>query len=448
MSTTPMMVSPYFPDEDELRRKAIQGGMLGGQPNGAGMAPKPTTLGAIPPEPTQLMGATPQPTPQDNGPYREPDSGLVRRGAGAKFDPQSEYQRQVQMGAPTPQTAAPDTRNKVVRGLESFGAGLLGGYPELKNEWNRNQVQADQTNATQLGAYNSRLGELKGAADEQSQQELRTAQEEKDRADAIKAMNPPAVKSDNVQQLYAAAVADAQSRGVDPNKDPKVMQLSDAITSLQKQPATPADKAPKTIEMGSSTYQWDESTDTWKKIGAGKATAAEPGSFMPLYDKQGNVAGAWDAKSGRVVKAPELPQGATTAQGAGIGQKSDAAQAANNKFQQHVQLANEAGKNISGPGDYTIMMAFVDATKPSSGFRFTDAERKVIEGTRGTVEGIQAKIKSATDATGPFLAPQQRNTMLQIINSAANAAKGSSQPNAGGGMHVYYDAQGNRVTGQ
>jgi hypothetical protein len=31
----------------------------------------------------------------------------------------------------------------------------------------------------------------------------------------------------------------------------------------------------------------------------------EPGSFMPLYDEKGHVSGAWDPKSGRVVKGPE-----------------------------------------------------------------------------------------------------------------------------------------------
>jgi hypothetical protein len=44
-------------------------------------------------------------------------------------------------------------------------------------------------------------------------------------------------KKGNVQQLYSDAVADAMSRGVDPNQDPKVQQLSDAITGLQRVPA-------------------------------------------------------------------------------------------------------------------------------------------------------------------------------------------------------------------
>lgn len=61
------------------------------------------------------------------------------------------------------------------------------------------------------------------------------------RAKTQQILNPQAKpeKPENLQQVYADAVADAQSRGVDPAKDPKVQQIADAITSLQKQPAPP-----------------------------------------------------------------------------------------------------------------------------------------------------------------------------------------------------------------
>jgi len=48
---------------------------------------------------------------------------------------------------------------------------------------------------------------------------------------------PKPEKPENVQQIYADAVQDAVSRGVDPNADPKVKQLADTITELQKEPA-------------------------------------------------------------------------------------------------------------------------------------------------------------------------------------------------------------------
>lgn len=56
---------------------------------------------------------------------------------------------------------------------------------------------------------------------------------------------PAAPKPENVQQQYSDAVADAEKRGVDPAKDPKVQQLADAITSLQKQ--SPAPKENKAV---------------------------------------------------------------------------------------------------------------------------------------------------------------------------------------------------------
>lgn len=48
----------------------------------------------------------------------------------------------------------------------------------------------------------------------------------------------------------------------------------------------------------------------------------EPGTYMPLYDpKTGQIAGAWDPKSGHLINAPSLP--GTTAVGAGMANKAD-----------------------------------------------------------------------------------------------------------------------------
>ena len=69
-----------------------------------------------------------------------------------------------------------------------------------------------------------------------------TTDEARARAESLRHPKPPTPeKPENLQQVYADAVADAQSRGVDPAKDPKVQQIADAITSLQKQPAPPKD---------------------------------------------------------------------------------------------------------------------------------------------------------------------------------------------------------------
>lgn len=69
----------------------------------------------------------------------------------------------------------------------------------------------------------------------------RAAQTEHTQAETEALRHPKPEKPENLQQAYADAVADAQSRGVDPSKDQKVQQIADAITSLQKQPAPPKD---------------------------------------------------------------------------------------------------------------------------------------------------------------------------------------------------------------
>lgn len=46
---------------------------------------------------------------------------------------------------------------------------------------------------------------------------------------------PKAEKPENVQQLYADAVQESLEKGEDPNQNPKVKQLADAITGIQKE---------------------------------------------------------------------------------------------------------------------------------------------------------------------------------------------------------------------
>lgn len=153
------------------------------------------------------------------------------------------------------------------------------------------------------------------------------------------------------------------------------------------------------------------------------------GSFMPLYDEKGHVVGAWNPKNGQVRKSPaEGTPGAlpgTTGQGQGIATKAATAHSKEiegyQKVLDHVSMADEAAKDVTGPGDYTILMSFVDATKPSSGFRFTEAERKMIIGARSLGQAATAKYDEYTK--GPFLGPEQRTQMMNIIHNAAKQAQ-------------------------
>lgn len=94
--------------------------------------------------------------------------------------------------------------------------------------------------------YQARLGQAaKQAQEEQATEKeqagvgLTRAQTDETQARTESLRNPKPEKPENLQQSYADAVADAQQRGVDPAKDPKVQQIADAITALQRQPAAP-----------------------------------------------------------------------------------------------------------------------------------------------------------------------------------------------------------------
>ena len=236
-------------------------------------------------------------------------------------------------------------------------------------------------------------------------------------------------KPEKLAQDYADAVIDAHKRGVDPSTDPTVQQYGDAITALQK-PAVP--KAPDDFDQFYTGFLKDNNlTDTaanrLKARTQWEAAAAKPptGTFMPLYDQTGKVTGAWDPATGKIQHAPEQGLPGTTSQGQGIGSKAANVHnkeiETNQKVLDHAQMADEAAKNPTGPGDYTLLMSFVDATKPSSGFRFTEAERHMIIGARGLADAATAKYDEYTK--GPFLGPEQRQTMLGIIHNAAGQAQ-------------------------
>lgn len=77
--------------------------------------------------------------------------------------------------------------------------------------------------------------------------------------------------------------------------------------------------------------------------------------------------------------------------------------------------------NPSASGDVALVFAFIEATKPSSGFRFTETERKWIVGTRGIVDAAMTRINQGF--TGETLAPEQRQQIANIIQAAGKQAQ-------------------------
>lgn len=96
------------------------------------------------------------------------------------------------------------------------------------------------------------------------------------------------------------------------------------------------------------------------------------------------------------------------------------------KIQATADRADDYVKSPSGPGDIALTLAFVEAVKPSSGFRFTDVERQWILQSRGLIEGAEAKINSGYNGT--VLSPEQRENMAAIIRDAAAKTEETGQP--------------------
>ena len=77
--------------------------------------------------------------------------------------------------------------------------------------------------------------------------------------------------------------------------------------------------------------------------------------------------------------------------------------------------------NPTGPGDVALLSAFVEATKPANGFRWTQQEVNLIRGSRGWVEGAQARVQSGF--TGILFGDDQRKIIGSIVTHAGVLAK-------------------------
>ena len=75
--------------------------------------------------------------------------------------------------------------------------------------------------------------------------------------------------------------------------------------------------------------------------------------------------------------------------------------------------------NPTGPGDVALTLAFFDAIK-TSGVRFTQQEQNFIVGSRGMIEGFQAKFDQGF--MGTVFAPEQRRLIAGIVKKAGALA--------------------------
>jgi hypothetical protein len=89
--------------------------------------------------------------------------------------------------------------------------------------------------------YQHQLGEARTAAEAERAGQFEEARTEEQKARAAKetaSANAPAKRQyENINQLHADAVQEAIAKGVDPSKDPKVLQIEDSIQRTQREPA-------------------------------------------------------------------------------------------------------------------------------------------------------------------------------------------------------------------
>lgn len=169
----------------------------------------------------------------------------------------------------------------------ALGPGAMSMIPGTKASMSAREATGQaETEAGQKSA-----GEAATTAATEAEVPLRKAETKKAEAEAEVVGNP---KPEDLQHEYAAAVSDAQKRGVDPASDPKVQQLQDAITAVQRQPVTREEKAEqeyqKAIQSGDH-----EAAERWLKImrdiaAAKQAPQRPPQTLVVLPGGQTEVA--------------------------------------------------------------------------------------------------------------------------------------------------------------
>ena len=235
----------FYSDEDEL----LNGGDYGSYGGYAPAAPAPSAVAPVEPgsPASAMMPMAPPVTssappvtsaaPAASGGYAAPEPAagstedLENRGFQSKITPP--------VAAPRPQWKdfAPAQPQGWKAKLGHIMAGFVGPLNYAYNVEPRQAAQRAYKNAT--AEYEAPLTEEKTEA--LTEQEQAKADQERARANALR--NPPAGVAKTPLAVYTAAVQEAVAAGRDPNTDPKVQQLADAVTSVQPVKTTPSQKA-------------------------------------------------------------------------------------------------------------------------------------------------------------------------------------------------------------
>jgi hypothetical protein len=266
--------------------------------------------------------------------------------------------------------------------------GILGaGEEDAQHKYETATGEFDKTEAQRVAAENAA-----------SETGLRSAQAEKDRADAEKAKNPAVPKGEAEQPLNNAA------------------QMGQALTRRFQvlhpgQPLDPAYQLPPNATVGDYN----------------RINAALGGEETAVGIKQGRDAAAEDRTSAAATHAAE---------------HADAAAATHQQreFEQHRQTESDLEKKQNarektlapvqgamdyadtyqqskhtGPGDEALMEKFFELAKPSTGFRMSQPQITMLTQARSWMEGTKALAYHAL--TGTWFSDQQRQEIIATMKA-------------------------------
>lgn len=232
------------------------------------------------------------------------------------------------------------------------------------------------------------------------------ATQEKAKAEALA---HPAPKLENLAQEYADSVVDAIRRGVDPAKDQKVMQLQDAITSIQKQPAA----RPDTQTQEDQRYEQIKTNASLKK-----PISPEDTAWAQAYEKRKTLGPYANAAAQAPQKSTERSDKSYTLQSGRL--DKDQKPVSDRLEKINTALTNLEQKTPFADSLLAPEILSVMAGGQGSGLRMNEAEISRIVGGRSNWEGIKAAMNQwKLDPTKALsVTEEQRKEMAAVLTAA------------------------------
>ncbi len=234
------------------------------------------------------------------------------------------------------------------------------------------------------------------------------AQEAQRRALADKALRETPDKPVALAQLHADAVADAMKRGVDPSKDPQVLQIEDSIQRIQKEPAPKGDTA---------TGDAEKYEDITKRATLKQPVTPDEQAWAKAYEKQrtltpivSSALAAPTRADARSDKSYQYNSGVINKTRAPI----DAMVQRMGRLQDTLNQNTPQADALVAPELMTVM-----AGGAGSGIRINEAEINRVIGGRSNWESLKAAInKWQLDPTKALsITPAQRQQMQALIKT-------------------------------